>query len=361
MKNVIIFGTGKSAETLEKLLNSSINVIAYADNNNIKWGKKHNDKIVLNPLELKNIEFDYILIGSQFNERIYNQLLKYGIHKKKIFQFTKYIINSNDYIDGYKNYIKNNSKEIETLVTGSSYSSFGFNSCIYKKKAINISAPSQDLYYDYNLVKWAIENNELKALKEVIIGLSYYCFEYDMSLSAMKGNVYIYNKNLGLSHNLINIDAVTDGVDETIEIGNEIFNFTKDNKVIFTVNENENQSILSTEIGKAQAELDCRKNYPDTVNENTRILDEYIEFLHKKNIRPILVVFPTNKYYYNNFSYRIEKEFKTIINFLKEKYNVEFIDYFRGVEFDDTDFRDVSHLNSKGSEKFTKILNNLIK
>lgn len=361
MKNVIIFGTGKSAETLEKLLNSSINVIAYADNDNSKWGKKHNNKIVLNPLELKAIKFDYILIGSQFNEKIYNQLLEYGIHKKKIFQFTKYIINSNDYISGYKNYIKDNCKEIETLVTGSSYSSFGFQRHVYKNKAVNISAPSQDLYYDYNLVKWAIENTELNALKEVIIGLSYYSFEYDMSLSSMKGNVYLYNKNLGLSHNLINIDAVIDGVDETIKIGNEIFNFTKDNRVIFTVDENDNQNILNNEIGKRQAELDCRKNYPNTVNENIMILSEYIEFLQERNIKPILLVFPTSKYYYNNFSDRIEKEFKTIINFLKKKYNFEFIDCFRCLEFDYSDFRDVSHLNFKGGEKFTKILNDLIK
>ncbi|AQR96990.1 hypothetical protein [Clostridium saccharoperbutylacetonicum] len=358
MKNVIIFGTGKSAETLELSLNCNVNIIAYTDNNNYNWGKMHRNKLVINPLELIKYEYDYILIGSQFNEEIYKQLLDYKIPKSKIFQLTKYTINNWDYIKYNKERISNDTLEINTLVTGSSYSTFGFAEEFYKKKAINISAPSQDLYYDFNFVKWAIENNNLNNLQEVIIGLSYYSFQYDMSLSAMKGNVSLYYRNLGLKHNLNNIEDIIEGLDETLKIGDNIFNFKSSYVIWKGVSQ---RSILNEETGRIQAEVDCRKNYPETVKENIQIFKNYLELLIEKNVKPIVVVYPVSKYYSMYFSSIMKAEFKSIINQMKKIYEFEYIDYFNNDIFSDENFRDVSHLNIDGGKKFTEILNNLIK
>ena len=63
----------------------------------------------------------------------------------------------------------------------------------------------------------------------------------------------------------------------------------------------------------------------------------------------------------NNFSERIENEFRSIINEIGKLYDFQYIDYFRSESFTDDDFGDVFHLNRDGAEKFTKILNNLIK
>lgn len=73
------------------------------------------------------------------------------------------------------------------------------------------------------------------------------------------------------------------------------------------------------------------------------------------------MIFPASKYYTKYFSERIENEFRSIINEIGKLYDFQYIDYFRPELFTDDDFVDVSHLNGDGAEKFTKILNNLIK
>lgn len=70
--------------------------------------------------------------------------------------------------------------------------------------------------------------------------------------------------------------------------------------------------------GKVQAEIDCNKNYPKTVEENKEIFRKYLKLLKEHNIKPILVVFPASRYYVRHFSKRIEKEFKSIIANFRE-------------------------------------------
>ena len=113
-------------------------------------------------------------------------------------------------------------------------------------------------------------------------------------------------------------------------------------------------------IGKKQADLDCNKNYPKTVEENKIIFEKYIKLLQKYNVKPIVVVCPTSKYYNINFSKRLKDQFFEIIYQMKIKYDFQYIDYFESKLFDDSMFYDVSHLTYEGGEKFTKILNETI-
>lgn len=61
-----------------------------------------------------------------------------------------------------------------------------------------------------------------------------------------------------------------------------------------------------------------------------------------------------------NFSLLLEREFQSIIKAFKKEYDFQYIDYFRSEKFNNEDFEDVSHLNPKGAEKFTEILNEII-
>lgn len=357
MIKVIIFGTGNLSKILEKSLNENVEIVSYLDNNKDKWEEIYNGKKVINPMKLKKYDFDYILIGSQFNQEIYEQLLSLGIDKKVIFQFSKYIDYTNDYVyEGIERALKN--QDIETIVTGISYSKWGFNESTYNKKSINIAYGGQDLYYDYNLVKYLIHKGDFKYLKEVIIGLCYYSFQYDMSLSSMKSKVALYYKNIKLLHHVKSSDLLLEGIPITLDISKSIFDYKKDSKSI--VDWDYMDYSKNYEIGKKQAEIDSKKNYPETVKENIQILEEYLELLINNNIKPIIVVFPASKYYTKFFSERIESEFHNIINNLAEQYNFRYIDYFKSDLFEENDFRDVSHLTKKGAEKFTEILNELI-
>lgn len=358
MYKVMIFGTGRLSQVLEKSLNSNVDIIGYIDNNQEKWGNQYNNRMVICPNDIKKYKFHYILIGSQFNQEIYDQLLSLGIDKKNIFQFSKYLQYTDDYVERSIVNALSNSEIVETLVTGISYAKSGFLETKYKKKSINIAYGSQDLYYDYNLVKYLLKENKFENLKEVIIGLSYYSFQYDMSLSSISNKVILYYKNIRLAHHVKDIDILVDGLDETIYISKLIFNFNNQNNSILKWTDVNNE--IDDKVGKSQAELDCKKDYPETVRENIQIFREYLQLLKQNNIKPIVVVFPASKYYTKYFSQRIEDEFNYIIRKVRKEYEFEYIDYFRCDLFEDDDFYDVSHLNLRGAEKFTDILNNII-
>nr|WP_207715353.1 D-alanyl-lipoteichoic acid biosynthesis protein DltD [Clostridium saccharoperbutylacetonicum] len=343
-------------------MKEDVDIVCYCDNDKSKWGKIFDEKEVICPENIKEINFDYIIIASQFNDEIYNQLIEIGINQVKVLQFFKYIDSFWSYVEFDLLQLYNNRENVEGIITGISYAEKGINEKVLIKNFNKLTRHSQDLYYDYNLVNYAIDKykEEMKNLKYVIISLSYYSFEYDMSLSAMKGKVQAYYKAIGKEHHLLDIDRYLSETENNEYIVKEVFhldiygypkvkwNITSSDKKIDLVNE---------EYGKRQALLDCNKNYYETVKENTEILQKYLQLLKDNNIKPIIVVCPVSKYYSKYFLQSMKEEFYSIINKVKEQYSFQFLDYFNNKLFEDSDFYDVSHLNEIGAEKFTRILN----
>ncbi|EPY6466781.1 chemotaxis protein [Clostridium sporogenes] len=360
MYDIIIFGTGSTSNFITGLLNDNVEILAYVDNDSNKWGEYYYNKEIINPKYINEMEYDFIVIASQFNEEICNQLLDMGINKKKIFQFFKFVdLYWNMFKWQMNSYIKCE-KKIEMLATGISYTNLGLKEELLNKKCFKFSIGSQDLYYDYTIVKNIIENYKEKKqnLKYTIIGLTYYSFQYDMSLSAMKNKVILYYEILKDVHNFKDAKKIYLEYEINENIASKIFKKDKDgwynfnwNTKVLKVIENKRYA------GKIQAERDCNKNYPKTVEENKEIFKNYLKLLRDNNIKPIVVVFPASKYYTKYFSKRIEDEFHYIINEFKKEYDFQYIDYFRSDLFEDDDFTDVSHLSPKGAEKFTQILN----
>ncbi len=95
--------------------------------------------------------------------------------------------------------------------------------------------------------------------------------------------------------------------------------------------------------------------------ENILIFEKYLKTLRDYNIKPIIVICPTSKYYYKYFENGYQKnKFYKIIEKFEKSYDFQVIDYFNSDLFEDNDFWDYGHLNGKGAEKFTGILNNEI-
>lgn len=359
MYKVLIFGTGKSSVVVKQMLNKQVNILAYIDNDKSKCNKNIDNVKIFSPQYIKDFNYDYIIIASQYNEEIYKQLINIGIEKHKIFQYYKFIDNYYNLYNYYINFFIEKTSEVEVLTTGISYASNGFNEDICCKKAFKFSMGSQDIYYDYHTIKYLLSNyrNKTNNVRYVIIGLCYYSFQYDMSLSAMKDKVMLYYPVLKKSHNFNRIEDIYKECEINKSIADKILAIRKgryyEGIKIPTLNDYEDK--WST--GKKQAERDCDKNYPQTVKENTQIFKDYLQLLKDYNMKPIVVVYPATKYYTKCFSKRIEDEFHSIIKKVKKEYDFQYIDYFRSDLFIDDDFVDVSHLNVTGSEKFTKILN----
>jgi hypothetical protein len=359
--NIVIFGTGSAAEKLSESLNDNVNVVCYMDNNKLKWGNKFNKKLVVNPSEIYNINYDYIIIASQFNSDIFMQLIRCNVPTNKIFEYINFIHNMYNPFEYKMSLFERNILDYKSIITGISYIVSGISGDVLKKKGINFAFDSQDLYYDYSIVKYILKKYRTN-IKYAIIGLSYYAFQYDLSLSSMKDNVKLYYPILNKSHNLHMNTEENNRIIINKVIANKVLKISNNGEFILS-NKTIPLSEYTTEleyIGKKQAALDCNKNYPNTVAENKYIFSRYIELLKKNNIKPIVVVCPTSKYYHRNFSKRIKNEFFEIINEIRKMYSFQYIDYFDSNLFDDSMFYDVSHLTYEGGKIFTEILNEII-
>ncbi len=98
-KKIIVFGTGESAKKLLKAIKyKNAKIIAFADNNYNKHGKIFENKMIINPRQISEMRFDYIIISNIKYEKITRQLVENGIDDKKIFSyFNEKLIDNRDY------------------------------------------------------------------------------------------------------------------------------------------------------------------------------------------------------------------------------------------------------------------------
>lgn len=91
----------------------------------------------------------------------------------------------------------------QVLITEISYHNDGIDVRYMKKKGFNFALRAQDLFYDFQIVQWLFENYKdyLSELSHVIIGLSYYSFEYDLSKSRNGYEALRYYPHIPTLHN----------------------------------------------------------------------------------------------------------------------------------------------------------------
>ncbi|WP_320035339.1 hypothetical protein [Halarcobacter sp.] len=84
-KKIIIFGCGNGGKNAYNYLNKNYEIIAFSDNNKSLYKNKIYNLSIINPIELENIDFDYIFIASMYNVEITEQLIcELNISKDKI-------------------------------------------------------------------------------------------------------------------------------------------------------------------------------------------------------------------------------------------------------------------------------------
>ena len=341
-------------------------------------GKYFNDTLIISPEEINNYNYDYVFITNEDLKIVKAALTRCRLSDSNIICYTEFLNNIFLSPEFYINYFDfmNNEKSFEGLITGISYAQKGIKAESFKKKFFNLAAPSQDLYYDYEMIKFTLKFKELKAnLKYVIIGLCYYSFEYDLSLGIDKNRVWYYYPVTGKIHNY----TLKSYMNFFYDFYNKSKKILLDNHVeiiwkTFMENHYRNiiengsknhfnyESLLEDEIIKIEEEVKktFKKNYPYTVEENKNIFRNYLELLGENGIKPIVVVCPQTKIFQKFIPEKMKIEFESIIKEFKSQYDFQFIDYTYSCEFIDDDFRDYSHLNVYGAAKFAEILDKKI-
>jgi len=95
---IAIFGTGSGSKKFLKSIDTEkLEIITYVDNNPQKIGQTKNGIAIVGPQDLLELEFEYIIIASEYTTEIIQQLLFLGIDLNKIIPF---------YLEGFLNQLK---------------------------------------------------------------------------------------------------------------------------------------------------------------------------------------------------------------------------------------------------------------
>jgi len=284
--NVILFGSYSECLKFKERFNNW-NVVAICSD------KTEGEAIDVS--ELTKYDYDFIFIVEYLDkDKVYKKLGKYN--KKNIYFIEDFKTSVIEGVD-YKISKLFSKEEVCGIVTGLSYAEVGIQENLLQHNFINFAFSAQDLYYDFLLLKYLFQFEEVKrSLKYVIINLAYYSFDYDMSKTISKYRIHRYTNYFKEYHN--NDDII--GVDITKAFYEERITFQD----YVNMNKMKEKSILNIndQNGIYEAKRNSSMDYKDTRYENEKILDNYIHFLKENNIKPIIVICPTSSYYRKYFN-----------------------------------------------------------
>lgn len=336
---------------------------------------KQNDILIINREQLNNIQLKNIsnvLIWEDIFQGFYNYSIEMYI-KNYDYYYLKYSL------------AEAISNTTETIIVGSSYARFGIAENLINKPCVNLSLPSQDIYYSCLIGKYIIDNNS--NIKQILIGASYYYFYSDLSsskgaeLSRIKDVYYplfhekhncqqIFSQKQNLiNHTIFNVEHIVDYICKDLFsnfFNKSYFHDMRDRykmKQKFDGLENYNWCELTETVKKEfsyHRALVHNKSlkYKNTYLENIKLLDYFLSYCNDKNIEVYILTFPGHHYYNSFLSNKYKNSFVSALESLNGK--IHLWDFNDLDIFSDEDFVDTDHFSIKGALKATNIVNQLL-
>lgn len=351
---IIIWGTGNTAREALKYVSDNVEIIGFLDNN-----VAIREFAGLKALSIEKIEeydYDFIVICSIYYKEICQQISN-RVEKEKILinptpkTMRYWIYKMNPFETKWNKLLTQEKNEI--FISGISYQNDGINQDIFLsdkgKRAFNFALRGQDLFYDFQIAMLLGEKGFLENTTHYIIGLCYYSFELDLSKTNNGWEIIRYYPYIKEPHNLMKSDLY----DEFVwHMKKEI----KDDEIYYRLFAKRPPYVIDLEEGEKTAKVDFNKNYPIAVWENKKILNQFIDFLEVRNIKPIIVIMPAVEGYVKGTPKGTKQKFYDNLKESIGTRKVQILDYFGSYYGEIADYYHVSHFNKKGAEKFTKRL-----
>lgn len=271
----------------------------------------------------------------------------------------------NNYTEKQKQILQNYDSEV--LILGNSHSFYGVSPAFFTKKTYNLSNISQSLYFDELLLKKHIIS--FKNLKYVILTIDYFTLSQKDDTSEDLWRKYYYQHYMHLDVPTISkFDpknyslAITRNLEMNIEL---LQKYRNDKKLVECndlgwgryegVNLEYNNSVTAIDIVKKNED-----GLTDFKSNELR-LQRMIDLCNKDKIKLVLITMPVTSYYAKNVNENKLRKIVASCNYFEEKNkNVIYLNLFQSPQFDNNDFYDTDHLNSKGAEKCSRIVNQFI-
>ena len=416
---VIIYGLDRSRKVIERNLRDNCEIVGYCDDF-YKLGV-YSDKNLIALDEIKDTDFDYIIISSMSEERveeINNKLINAGIEKDKILKFFSLYKELCTYLlelplKRSHRILSNMGDDIEGIILGISHGAVDINPKYLDKKFCNLAIPMQDLYYNLKQLKTLVYDypEKVKNIKYAIIDMyTYTYFNYDIS---MTNNAVLYYENSGYredeKHNFDNNKNFTGTIQEELDKRQQMYedreessfqdedkkhqldvfrllfdrdamdvtydykniNIYKDYCVDFPLRKDREKIISDEEIEELKRTETPSSlqtfQFSKTLAENRTVFREILKLLNEinENIKIYLVLIPE----YNERELYLQKQekfwkesFYRTLEIFREDFKFTVLDFkdYKELYTNRDYYYDSGHLNYKGSVEFTELLNNYI-
>lgn len=273
----------------------------------------------------------------------------------------------NNYTVKNKN-IQNNYKNNEVLIFGNSHTFYGLNPDFFTPKTFNISNISQSLYFDELLFHKHIDS--LPHLKYVILNVEYTSLSQKPNTSEDVWRKYFYKAQMNLDVPIIqfyDLKQYSLATTRSFKMSlNTIEEYYK-NKTIVQCNEKgwgtgysyQNRMNNIPEIAKITV-----VKHEDGLSDftaNTKRIQSIIEKCNEKNIKVLLVTMPVSSAYASGVNQtKLASIFETCTAIVDNNTNASYLNLFKDSRFNEDDFFDPDHLNDKGAEKCSQIVDEIL-
>lgn len=257
-----------------------------------------------------------------------------------------------------------NKDKIQLLILGNSHTNDGINPSFFRIPAFNFGNVSQSLPYDKLLLLKYLP--ELKNLKYVV-----FCVDYpSLYWGYEPERDYFYYKYYGF--NRYNMNYYKERVSEFFFvytpyiacklIFDDFFNTNKFQLV------NGWQAMSITDYGNfnKSAAIDRLANFNQIManckehNTICKEFDDLLAMLIKKGIKPIIVSPPIHHLIRDMYNKNILNINKKYIEYIINKYNIQYFNSMNDSTFTTQDFYNLDHLNTDGAAKYSRMLDSLI-
>ena len=283
-----------------------------------------------------------------------------------------------------------------TIIVGSSHAMNGLlageMSASDWGKTVNLSISSQDIWFDYQNAKKAVAETATP-IRNCIINFGYYMMYQDLSrsgnLSYMLPCIYAHIFGCGEAMHHMNVTGSADLLNK-MQYDRELFPdeiirplceywttraFMEQGEYYGYIKTREQNSALGlkkvlwqtldeyekTKVASERADIhNAMKKYTASKEENDKLLQEIILFLHRNGIRTFVVITPFTGFYNRFIDPSMKKEIETCLE--EVPVPVEYLDMNDYPDcFSDGDFIDADHLNAEGAVHVTAFLNSYLR
>lgn len=262
-----------------------------------------------------------------------------------------------------KLYLDQHSRQVNTLLLGSSHTYYGINPEFISRNSFNAGYVFQSLDLDLAILeKYA---DRWDSLEYVIVPVDYMTLFSRLGTGQEAWRIKNYNIYWGLkrSRNIVeNSEVLTNPINTNSRrfFGHYLHNesFITTSKLGWGVGYDSTREVEIS--GKAAAERHRAKD-DRYFNENLKYLTSIIEFAGKRNIKVVLITSPAWKAYTDNLDpIQLNRTTRTADSLASVYANTVYYNFLTDTNYTAADYYDGDHLNSKGAKKFTLALDSLM-